>query len=259
MESAAYAVSMIERLARLGFACIGVVYMIVGGLTAMAAFGQRRSAGDRHDALTFLLRLPFGRLALIVVAIGLGGYVLWRVLSGIKDTEHRGDDAKGLALRAGSIGRGAIYAVFAFEVLRLIAHRGSGSGGDAQTRHWTARLMDMPFGHVLVAIAGLGVIGYGAYQLWAAWDKNLHKRLRLGEIDRRVRDKVVVISRIGIGARGLVFLIIGASLVRAAWRHTAAAAHGTSGALQQWPFVGIGLIAYGVYALVNAKYRRIAT
>jgi hypothetical protein len=250
---------VLERLARLGYACIGIVYIIVGGLTVMAALGQRRSAGDRHDALTFILQLPFGRVALIVVIAGLAGYALWRVLSGIKDTEHRGTDAKGLALRAGSIGRGAVYAVFAFEVVRLLQHHGSGDHGDASTRHWTARLMDMPFGRALVAAAGLAVIGYGAYQLWAAWDKKLGKRLRLGEIDARVRDQVVAVSRIGIGGRGLVFLIIGASLLRAAWRHNPNDAHSTSGALQQWPYVGIGLIAYGVYAIVNARYRRIET
>ncbi|HKR64479.1 MAG TPA: DUF1206 domain-containing protein, partial [Thermoanaerobaculia bacterium] len=137
---------MIERMARLGYTCIGVVYMIVGGLTAMAAFGERRSAGDRHRAMKFILDLPFGRIAFIVVIAGLLGYTTWRVLSGIRDTEHRGDDAKGLALRAGSIGRGAVYAWFAYEVLRVLTHSDSGDAGEAKTKHWTGRLMDMPFG-----------------------------------------------------------------------------------------------------------------
>lgn len=250
---------MLARLARLGFASIGIVYMIVGGLTAMAALGQRRSAGDQHDALTFILGLPFGRLALIVVVAGLTGYALWRVISGIRDTEHRGSDAKGLALRAGSMARGVLYSAFAFEVVRFLAHRGLGSGGEQKTHHWTAQLMELPFGRGLVALAGIGVAGYGLYQLWKAWDRKLSKRLSLSEIDSRVRGKVIAVSRIGIGARGLVFLIIGTSLIRAALRHSSSEAHGTSGALQQWPWIGVGLIAYGVYAMVNAKYRRIET
>lgn len=250
---------IIERLARVGFASIGVVYMIVGGLTAMSAIGQRRSAGDRHDALTFILGLPFGRLALIVVVAGLAGYALWRLISGLKDTEHRGADPKGLALRAGGIARGAIYAAFAVEVVRLLAHYGRGASGEQKAHHWTAKLMNMPFGRGLVTLVALGVLAYGVYQVWKAWDRKLSKQLRLGAIDGRVREMVIAISRVGIGARGLVFVIIGVSLVRAALRHSSAEAHGTTGALQQWPWIGVGLMAYGVYAVVNAKYRRIET
>jgi hypothetical protein len=111
---------------------------------------------------------------------------------------------------------------------------------------------------------GLGIVAYGAYQLYAAWDAKLSKRLSLGEIDGRVRRKVVAVSRFGIGARGLVFFVIGGSLVVAAVKHNPDAARGTSGALASLPdpvlvVVGIGLAAYGVYALVNARYRRITT
>ena len=92
----------------------------------------------------------------------------------------------------------------------------------------------------------------------------LSKRISLGELDARVRGKVIAISRFGIAARGLVFLIIGGSLVLAALRHNAQTAHGTAGALRELPpplliLAGFGLAAYGVYALVNARYRRITT
>ena len=124
--------------------------------------------------------------------------------------------------------------------------------------------MQQPFGRWLVAAAGIGVVAYGAYQLYAAWDAKLSKRISLGEIDSRVRGKVIAVSRFGIGARGVVFFVIGGSLVIAAFRHNPEAAHATTGALQVMPqpllvLVGFGLAAYGVYALVNAKYRRIHT
>lgn len=256
---------MIERLARLGYASIGIVYMIVGGLAAAAGLGQGGSTGGHERALLVILRQPFGKVALGVIALGLVGYVLWRFVSAFTDSEHRGSDAKGFAIRAASIGRGLIYSAIIIEVIRLMTNRGAGSGGgDRETQHWTARLMEQPFGPWLVGAVGLGVVGYGAYQLYAAWDAKLSKRLNLGEIDDRVRRKVVTVSRFGIGARGLVFVVIGASLVMAAVRHNPSAAHGTSGALASLPdpvlaVVGVGLAAYGVYALVNARYRRITT
>lgn len=256
-------VLMIERLARLGYASIGIVYMIVGGFAVAAGLGKRSSTGSHHDALAFIRDAPFGRVLLAIIAAGMIGYVLWRFVSAVTDNENRGSDPKGLGVRIASIFRGLVYAGFAFEVIRMIANKGGGGGGgEREAQHWTARLLDKPFGPWLIGAVGLGVVAYGAYQLYAAWDAKLSKRISLGEIDAKVRDKVIAISRFGIGARGLVFFVVGGSLVLAAVRHNPQQAHGTTGALQELPqpllvLVGLGLAAYGVYALVNAKYRRI--
>lgn len=257
---------MIERLARLGYASIGIVYMIVGAFAVRAGVGRRGSTAGQKDAFAFILHQPFGQGMLAVIAAGLAGYVLWRFVSALADSEHRGNDVKGLGIRAASIFRGLVYSGMALEVMRMVAANSSrGSGGSEQeAKHSTARLMQQPFGQWLVALAGLSIVSYGAYQLYTAWDAKLSKRISLGELDARVRGKVIAISRFGIAARGLVFLIIGGSLVLAALRHNAQTAHGTAGALRELPpplliLTGLGLAAYGVYALVNAKYRRITT
>lgn len=257
-HSSFYTDSMIvERLARLGYASIGVVYMIVG------AFAVAGSTAGHGDAFAFILGQPFGKAILAVIALGLTGYMLWRFISAVTDTENRGSDAKGVGVRIGSFSRGLAYGALTIEVVRMIVNGGgSREGGEQKAQHWTARLMDAPFGRWLVAAVGLGIVLYGAYQLYAAWDAKLSKRISLGRIDDRVRRKVIAISRFGIGARGIVFFIVGGSLVLAAFRHNPRAAHGTTGALGELPqpmlvLVGLGLAAYGVYALVNAKYRRI--
>jgi hypothetical protein len=254
-------VLMIERLARLGYASIGIVYMIVGGLAVAAGLG-RGSSGGHKDAFALIRDQPFGRVLLAIIALGLIGYVLWRFVSAVTDNENRGSDAKGLGVRIASFFRGLVYAVIAVEVIRMIANKGSGSSGEQSAQHWTARVMEQPYGRWILAAAGIGVVAYGAYQLYAAWDAKLSKRISLGEIDSSVRSKVIAISRFGIGARGVVFFVIGGSLVIAAFRHNPQAAHATTGALEVLPqpllvVVGFGLAAYGVYALVNAKYRRI--
>lgn len=253
---------MIERLARLGYASIGIVYMIVGGFAVAAGLGRRGSTGGHTDAFALIRDQPFGRVLLTIIAAGMIGYALWRFVSAVTDNEHRGSDAKGLGVRIASFFRGLVYAAIAVEVIRMIMGNSGSSGGEQEAQHWTARLMQQPFGRGLLAAAGIGVVAYGAYQLYAAWDAKLSKRISLGEIDPSVRGKVIAISRFGIGARGLVFLVIGGSLLLAALRHNPQAAHSTTGALQELPLplmvlVGFGLAAYGVYALVNAKYRRI--
>lgn len=254
---------MIERLARLGYASIGIVYMIVGSLAALAGL-RNSSTGAKHDAFLLILRQPFGRIALGVIALGLIGYTLWRLVSAVTDGDRRGSDAKGLAIRAASAFRGLAYGAITIEVLRLMTNGRGGGGEEQTTKHWAATFMQQPFGRWLVAAVGLGVVVYGAYQIHAAWDAKLSKRISLREMDDRVRRKVVAISRFGIAARGLVFFVIGGSIVIAAVQHNPNAARGTAGALNALPqpllvLVGVGLAAYGVYALVNARYRRIAT
>src|SRR5215210_974947 len=125
----------IEGLARLGYACVGVVYAVIGFLAI------RSRTPDKDDAFAFILDKPFGKVMLFVITAGLVGYALWRVICGIKDAEHRGNEAKGMALRAGSIVRGIFYAGVAFEVARIATHGTSGGSSDANAKHWTARLM----------------------------------------------------------------------------------------------------------------------
>jgi hypothetical protein len=256
---------IIERLARLGFASIGVVYMTIGFLAAAAGVGHGGETTSHKGAVEYILGKPFGKPLLIIMILGLTGYALWLFASGFTDADRRGSKPKGLAIRAGAVFRGLVYTGFIAEIIRLLT-RGGGSGGgdDQKAQHWTGELMEQPFGPWLVCAAGLGVIGYGAYQLYRAWESKLSKRLHLGAMKPPTERKVVLVSRVGIGARGIVFLIIGGSLLIAALRHNPNAAHGTAGALHILPApvltaVGIGLIAYGVYAFLNARYRAIST
>jgi hypothetical protein len=255
----------VERLARLGYVSKGIVYMILGLLAAAAGAGLGGQTGDRRETLNFILRQPFGRVLLVIIAVGLFGYAAWRISSGVADSERRGSSLKGMALRAGSVIRGVLYAGFALEVIRLAGGHASGSGSDASTLHWTRRAMREPLGRWGVALAGAIVLGYGAYQLYRAVAAKLGKQLRLERARAQSRRMIVGISRFGIGARGVVFGVIGASFMRAAIRYDPRAAKGTAGALRviaSQPFgrwllvlVGIGLAAYGVYSFANARYR----
>jgi hypothetical protein len=247
---------LIERLARLGYIAKGVVYVVIG-LLALSA----RTA-DKGDAIELINSKPFGKLALLIIVLGLLGYALWRVLSGIQDAEHHGRDLEGIAVRAGSVARGLFYAWFGFEIVCLLLHHGGSKGSDQTSRHWTARAMDHPFGRWAVAAAGLAILGYGGYQIYRAASAKVRDHL-----DRKTPDILVAVSRFGIAARAVIFGVIGVSLIRAAILYNPNAARGTSGAMQQIaarPFGGwllvviaIGLIAYGVYAFINARYRRI--
>jgi uncharacterized protein DUF1206 len=261
----------VERLARVGYVAKAVLYGTIGVLAAAAPLGMGGGAGggsattNTRGAMAKMLDAPFGRMLLTVVALGLLGYAAWRMVQGVADPEHRGSDAKGLALRASSIGTAVIHLALAYSAIKLVTGRGSGSGGGNSSQRAAATAFKVPGGKWLLLAVAIGIAGYGAYQLYRAARAKLSKRLDTGEMTRETGRWVVGVSRFGIAARGIVFIAIGWLLSRAAIEHDPGRAGGIDAALDslthlgRWPFaaIAVGLIAYGVYELLNARYRRI--
>ena len=256
----------VERLARVGYAAKGLVYLLVGGLAARAALGAGGRTTDSGGALQSLGSGAGGKLLLALVAAGLLGYALWRVIAAATDAEAKGDDAKGLAQRLAGAGRGLLYVGLAVQALRLL--RGGSAAEGSRAEDWTARLMAAPAGRWLVAAVGLGVVGYALYQLYRAYASKVRKHLDLSTLGADGQRLVVALGRFGIGARGVVFLVIGWFLVRAARQADASEASGVGEALRtlaaqshgKWVLAvtGLGFVAYGLYQFANARYRRIA-
>jgi hypothetical protein len=257
----------VEKLARLGYAAKGIVYAIVGALAVQAAFGQGGQTTDTKGALGAISAQPFGKFLLILLTIGLIGYVIWRFVEAIKDPEHKGDDPKGLARRLGYAISGFTYAGLALSAIGLIRGSGGGGGGGSE-QGWTARLLAQPFGQWLVALVGAIVIGIGFEQLYKAYKAKFRKEMKLHEMSTTEKTWATRIGRFGLAARGIVFVIIGFFLLQAARQSDPNQARGLDGALQslaQQPYgpwllgiVALGLVAYGIHMGVQARYRRIS-
>jgi Domain of Unknown Function (DUF1206) len=253
-----------ERLARIGYVAYGVVYVLVGGLAVRAAFGGSRATGQ-EGALRSILLAPLGRVLLGVIAIGLLAYAMWRLFQGIVDPENEGKDAKGILKRVDHVLNGLFHAALAFSAGQLAL--GSGGGGGGSPDDWTARLMAQPFGRWLAVVAGAVIVGTGLYQLHKAYRADFRDELKSGEMGAREKKWASRIGRIGYAARGVVFGVIGVFLAQAALQTDPEEARGLGGALEtlaRQPFgpyvlgaVALGLVAYGVFMFVMARYRRI--
>jgi hypothetical protein len=248
-------------VARLGFAAKGFVYTIIAILAAVAAAGSGAPEGSR-GAISALKGQPFGYVLLLLIALGIASYAFWRLAAAIVNPE-----GKSALRRAGYLVTVVVYAGLTVEAVRLaLGGRGSGGGEDAPT-HWTARLMAQPFGAWLVGAVAIGIAAYGAYQIYKAWKADVGDELRLNALGREPRRAVMVIARAGLAARGIVFLVIGGFLASAAMHADPSEARGMAGsleAIQQQPYgpyllaaVAVGLLAYGLYQFVRARYQRI--
>lgn len=255
----------IERLARFGYAAYGLVYVLVGVLSFRAALGDGGTSGQ-EGALRSILFAPFGRVLLGLVALGLLVYALWRLFQGVLDPDGEGSDAKGIVKRFDHGINGLFHGALAFSAGQLALGSGGGGGGGSPD-DWTAQLMAQPLGRWLALAVGAIAVCAGLYQFYAAYKTKFMEHMKPGEMGPRERTWATRAGRLGYAARGVVFGVIGVFLVQAAMQFDPQQARGLGGALStvaRQPFgpyllggVALGLISYGAFMFVVARYRRI--
>src|SRR4051812_16902386 len=70
----------LEGLAGAGVVARGLIYGRIGILAVKLALGAGGKATNRQGALKTIAQQPFGEVLLSLVAVGLAGYALWRLL-----------------------------------------------------------------------------------------------------------------------------------------------------------------------------------
>lgn len=255
----------IEALARMGYVAKGTVYLVVGLLAAVGAFGLGGRATGTRGALHELAVQPFGRGLLMLMVVGLAGYVVWRFTQGFADAEGKGRGLAALGARAGFVLSGVVYLGLAVYAVDLLVRVGFGGGGSVQDR--TAMLMSWTGGVWLVGGIGLGIIGVGLYQAWRAYTDAFKRSWDMPGMSPPQRLVVSLLGRIGLSTRAVFFVMVGVFLIIAAVQFDPSEARGLGGALSSlasqpfgpWLLLvsGLGLGCYGLYCFVNARYRDI--
>jgi Domain of Unknown Function (DUF1206) len=252
-----------EWLARAGFVARGVIYGIIGILAIKVAVGAGGTTTNQQGALETIARQPFGKVLLILVAIGLGGYALWRLIHALLG--HGPENSDTGFDRVAALGSGIVYAGLCAVAVEILLGAGGSSSGSAQKT--TAGVFGWPAGTWLVGFAGAVLIGIGLYQGYRGLSQDFLKDSKTEQMSSRVRHWIEWIGTFGHLARMVVFGLVGVFLIKAAVDYNSSKAVGLDGALAKLahqsfgPFllglVAAGLVAFGLYSLSDARYRRI--
>lgn len=250
----------LEWLARSGYAARGIVYVLIAGMALLSTFGGGEP--DSKSALQIVLEQPFGQIWLGLMGMGLIGFILWRVAQAVLNTDRHENNIKGYLVRAGLLVSAATYTGLAFYAVGQALQLGFGGEPSDGRESWTAWLMQQPFGRYLVAAVGLAIIGAGCAQAVKGIKRGY---LRFFESGFEHRTVLNGICTYGLLARGILFLIIGFFFVYAAFAVDPNQAGGMADALawvRRLPFgailyglAAIGLFAFGLYGLIEARYR----
>ncbi|GGG73230.1 hypothetical protein GCM10011415_21860 [Salipiger pallidus] len=243
---------------RAGYSARGAVYIIVGGLALSAAIYGGQAQGTT-DALASLRDKSWGVALMWAIAIGMFGYMIWRLIDAWMDLECEGSDAKGLAARAGQAITGIIHGGIGVSVATTAM--GGGSGGEGGAKSATQKLMSMPWGPYLVMALGIVVIGAGIYYAHKGIAEKYKEDIRVTDLARKLEP----VLKAGLVAQGIVVGVIGVLIFYAGMTSDPSEAGGVGTALSEirsvaygrvlMGAVAAGLIAFGIENFVEAAYR----
>ena len=256
--------SWIKPLARLGYASRGAIYLIIGGVTTFAFYGASDEA-DTKGAIGELLESPGGRVLTYLLLAGLVGYVMWRLIQSVLDTDDHGFGLKGIAVRGGLLASAITYSTLCIYTVSQLGWIDAARGGDGSTpvadaiagvigREWT--------------LAGLAIVFAGV--AIAHWSKAVRRRyIDHFDCDEWLHKFIHPVSIAGLTARGLVFAGVSFLLARRVWTGDEASLEtpglaAVLGYLSSLPggrwwlaIMGVGLLLFAGYSLLQAAFRRI--
>ena len=253
-----------EWLARAGLAARGVIYGIIAVLALKLALGDGGKTTDQQGALKTLAQQSFGEILLVLMAIGLFGYALWRLVRAAigHGAEGDRDDAKE---RIDGVASGIGYGLLFVTAVSILAGSGGGGGGGPQQA--SGGVLDWPAGQVLVILAGLVLLGVAVDQGIKGFKKKFLEKSHTERMNDKVKKAFTAFGVFGHLARMVIFGLMGYFLIKAALDYNPDEAVGLDGALAKLAnsaggpivlgAVAVGLLGFGLYSFMDARYRRV--
>jgi hypothetical protein len=252
-----------ELLSRAGFVARATIYGVIGVLAIKLAVGSGGKTTDQSGALKTIAHQPFGEVLLILVAIGLAGYSLWRLSHAVLG--HGREKSDSGFERVAALGSGIAYGIMCAIAVEILL--GSGGGTSGHTSKATAGVLGWPGGTWIVGAAGALFVGIALYQLYRGIAQDFLEDAKTGEMSLAVRRWYKAVAVFGHGARAVVFGLVGIFLIKAAIEFDPNKAVGLDGVLAKLAkqaygpallgVVAAGLVAFAVYSLADARYRKI--
>ncbi|HEY7197560.1 MAG TPA: DUF1206 domain-containing protein [Gaiellaceae bacterium] len=253
---------MFAFLSRAGFVARALIYGIIGLLAFDLVIGHGGKITNQQGALRTVEQQPFGHLLLALLAIGLGGYAIWRLFRAFLGHGREGSDS-GLE-RVGALGSGIVYAVLCVVAIQILLGPGTSGSNSKKT---ASDVFGWPAGRWLVGVAGIVVACVAIYQFVRGVRQKFLDDSKIEQMSYGVETWFRILGTIGHVARAVIFGIIAVFLLKASYDYKANEAIGLDGALAKiynaaygsWLLgaVAAGLIVFACFSLVEARYRRI--
>jgi hypothetical protein len=249
---------VIRGIARSGYVASGLLRGAIGVLALLLAVhvdGAHPGASGAFDALA---DVPGGFVLLVLVAAGNGALFLWLLVQGaLFRHPHLLERWR---QRLVYWGRGAVYGVIGLTALRFaLGAHAMDSGSEAAAGR---QLLEVPGGRLALGVVAGIVLVVGGSMVWLGLSRRFVKTIHVPE-DAAPRRFVLGLGVLAYVAQGGTILLVGGSLLVAAWSVDPGRVGGLDSALAGFPAsgfgqallvaIGVGWIVAGLYALLRAR------
>ena len=246
-------------LGRIGLIGYGIVNLLIAWLAAQVALGGGEQA-SKDGAITEISGESWGEALLWVVGVSLFALALWQLGEAIWGRKSFGGPLR----RVAHVAEAVVFGFLGYSAVKVA------SGGKAQSNQeqagFTAKVLDAPAGQVLVAVAGLVVVGAAVYLFIKGFKRRFLRDLDLATASPAVRTLTTRLGQVGYIALGVAYGIVGALIVVAAVQHDPQKATGLDtalGTLADQPYgtallliVAFGVACFGVFCFLDARFRK---
>lgn len=249
-----------KTIAFIGFVSKGIIYLVIGVLSLLAALNMGGESSGTSQALAFLKKQAFGQTMLSFLGVGLLCYSFWMFIQSIQDPENIGSDKKAKLMRFSLFTTGLVYTVIAFLAFYHLFTRSY--KGDANTRY-----LDFINPTVLsIIFICIGII-LGIQAVFLTVGSFKGDLLDQSNLEGHKHFSVIrTIGKFGFYARAFVVAIIAYFFLRAGiytGNHDIKGIQDAFVFLDQstfgrilMAFTAIGFISYGAFYVFLTRYRR---
>ena len=239
-------------LSRAGFVARAFIYGIIGLLALDLVVGHGGKITNQQGALRTVAARPFGHVQLAALAAGLGGYATWRLVRAALG--HGRESADSGLERAGALGSGIVYGLLCVVAVQILIGPGTSSSGSASKT--ASDVFGWPGGRWLVGAAGLVLAGVALYQFVRGVREKFLDDSKTDKMPNLVKRWFTAAGIVGHLARAIVFGMVAAFLLKAAYDYKANEAIGLDGALAKLYDGAYGLWLLGAVA-AGSTYLRV--
>ncbi len=251
-----------ELLARAGIATKGIIYLLIGGLTAYATWFNGNAAKDSGGVLQYIAQQTLGQVMLVCITVGICGYVFWRLYLAIFNPKDQTDsDKKSTIKRLGYFFSALSYTLLAFTGIQILM----GSNSQESTKQgWIAFILEQPAGVYLIYAIALLLLIKAIYEIYRVYSGKFKSKIRDTELDEKAQATLIKCGSAGFIARGIVIAVIAFLFFKAGQQSNENMAGGTKMAFtflqQQGGTIALGIIAtglalYGIFMMASSRYR----
>jgi hypothetical protein len=256
---------------RLGLACRGTVYLLVGYLAfrlALNSHGRAGAPASSAGAVQAAVAPAWGRVPLVLLVAGLAAYALTQLLEAVFRPARAAGATGRWRQRAVSSWGFVLYSGFCLTTAQLLAEtppRQTARSEQRQDTDLAGVLLRTGWGRVLLVLVGVLVVAGGLEAGRRAVRLNFRERFTDEHMSRALATVTRALGAFGCVARAVVFVLAGVFLVKAGVLSSADQAKGLDAIFRSvassrygpWllAVLAAGLFCYGLYCLIEARYR----